>query len=138
MNNPWLFTIITALGFGGWPLVARYAGLPPITTSLVVSGSTFLFVLAAALSPMFKLDSAPSGLLMLGLLAGAINGIGFIAYTFLVSNQQWASVYIPITLTLMIAIIALGGVIFFQDSVSLNKVLGWTFAAIGIWLLTKG
>ena len=138
MSNPWFFTIVTAMGFGGWPLIVRAYPVPPIVASLGVSIGTLLFVSAAYGMPFFKFNSNDLNLtdIIFCVTAGFVNGIAFISYTWIVTNPSWAESYIPISLIFMIAFLALGGIVFFNDEISLRKIIGFCFGVISIYILT--
>lgn len=137
MNNPLVFTIIAALGFGGWPLIVRAYSLSPITTSLAVSGGTFVVVGSFAVLSLTKAGGIGTGALVPCLIAGVLNGVGFVAYTMLVSNSSWAASHVPVSIVLMIAVITLGGILWFHDAVSFQRIAGFCFGAISVYLLTR-
>lgn len=134
MNNPWILAVITGVGFS-WPLIARLSNISPIMTSLTLLGGTILTVLISL--PFFKTGNITTQPILWCIVAGVVNGIGFIAYAVIISKPQWAPVYIPISLVIMVIIITLGGVIFFKDPISLQKGAGIILGAFSIWLLTK-
>ncbi len=132
--NPWINAIITAIGFGGWPLMTRLSSASPLSTSIAVLVGTLVTLVVASLGMSV---SASPRTLIIPILAGILNGIGFIAYVLLNMNKQWAPMFVPISLILMIFVITIGGVIFYGDRLSLFKIVGTILALVAVWLMTK-
>ena len=114
MNNGLILCLMTAVGFGSWPMIARFAGTNNAWTGFMVMGFTAMM---SALFYRTELATIPTtkamGLLALG---GIANGIGMIAYTRLVTDQQFGmSSYAPAALTLMVVFVAVVGAIFFHE-----------------------
>ena len=82
-------------------------------------------------------DEIPlSRLIVFGLIAGAINGLGMLAYGRILSNNDWnISKYVPIVAVISIATAAIGAFVAFKEPVTLQKSLGLLFAAAAVWLL---
>lgn len=136
MNNGILLCIFTALGFGAWPLLARVARVNDAwATTIVLIVTTF----GVTLVQKGGLQNPPS-LMALGLLAlgGAANAVGMLAYGKLVADTQFqVSSLAPAALIGMIAVIAIGGIVFFHESLTWTKGSGICLALVGAWLLTK-
>lgn len=135
MNNPLVLTIITALGFS-WPLIARTSGASPYATSLAVTVVS-LFVLLAGVRFLHFGDLTTRGTLLISL-SGVMAGVALLAYATLVSNPTWdISQYVPMSLILMITIGAVGGMFFYGEVVTFQKIFGLCLAIIGCWLITR-
>ena len=134
-QNPFFLSLVAAIGFGGWPLAARAAGIPPFGIAVILSIGTVAAV--TAVGPiMFTWDSVSRKMVYIGLLAGVINGVSFLAYSRLVSNPAWdISVYVPLAIALMLIIPVIGGPLFFNESVTINKVLGVLAILVGVYLI---
>lgn len=134
-QNPFFLSLVAALGFGGWPLIARAVGIPPFGIAVILSIGTVAAVTAVG-PMMFTWSAVSRKMIYVGLIAGVINGISFLAYSKLIANTEWdISVYIPLVITLMLLIPVIGGPIFFGESISLNKALGVTSILIGVYLI---
>jgi len=135
LNNPMVLAAITAIGFGGWPLIVRNAGLSTIWLAILVSLGSFLAVMAG--SPTFNFGGTPSSrALMIGLFAGLLNGTAFLTYSKLIVSQEWnLSVYIPMVVGMMLLIPVIGGVTIFAEPITPSKTAGVIAILVGIWLL---
>lgn len=136
MNNGIVLCLVTALGFGAWPLIARWSGAGPAWTTTLVSCVTTITV--TCLQPP-QLAAMPTGkVASLLLAAGLINGIAWLAYGRLVADGELQiSRLAPAASTLMIAFLAIGGVIVFGEALTREKALGVACAMLAAWLLTK-
>ena len=134
-QNPFFLSLVTAIGFGGWPLVARAIGIPPFGIAVILSIGTVAAV--TAVGPlMFTWDTVSRKMVYIGLIAGAINGVSFLAYSRLVSSTEWdISTYVPIATALMLIIPVIGGPLFLNETLTMNKVVGTISILIGVYLL---
>jgi len=135
LQNPIFLSLIVAFGFGGWPLIARAAGLPPFGIAVILSIGTVAAV--TAVGPiMFTWDAVTKKVVYLGLLAGVINGVSFLAYSKLVSNPAWdISTYVPLAIALMLIVPVIGGPLFFGECLTGNKILGVAAILIGVYFI---
>ena len=136
MNNGLVLCLMTAVGFGSWPMIARFAGTNNAWTGFLVMGGT------AILSAVFyraELATIPnSKAVLLLILASIANGIGMIAYTRLVTDQRFGmSSYAPAALTLMVVFVTIVGALFFREAFPITKFLGLVLAVAGTWLMVK-
>ncbi|HAT68529.1 MAG: hypothetical protein A2481_02290 [Candidatus Yonathbacteria bacterium RIFOXYC2_FULL_47_9] len=134
-QNPFFLSLVTAIGFGGWPLVARAIGIPPFGIAVILSIGTVAAV--TAVGPlMFTWDTVSRKMVYIGLIAGAINGVSFLAYSRLVSSTEWdISTYVPIATALMLIIPVIGGPLFLNETLTMNKVVGTISILIGVYLI---
>jgi uncharacterized membrane protein len=132
INAALFYSIILALTFGFCPLIARLSGLTPGWTSAFLALGTLPIVVCG----FWYGGAVPAGRsLIIGLLAGVINGVGLMAYGKLTSGQFEISRFMPIALAIAPAIIAVGGWIFFHEPISLNKIIGIIAVVVAVWLL---
>ncbi len=131
----WIFSFLTALGFGGWPLVVRESSASPLATSIFVLIGTLVPLLVLTFSGMEISTSARS--LIRPLLAGMLNGAGFIAYILLCMKKEWAPTFVPISLVLMVLVVTIGGAIFYGDKLDAGKISGIILSLAAVWLLAK-
>ena len=65
--------------------------------------------------------------------AGIMLGLGMVAYSRLVSNQEWhVSVLVPIAADLITAVTAFGGFVFFNEDRNVTKIVGIVLIVAGI------
>lgn len=136
MNNGIVFCLVAGLGFGTWPLIARASEVGSAWITIIVICTTAITVLVSRVS---HLSAVPTGRAIgLLLVAGLLNGIGWLAYGRLVASGEFEiSRLAPAALILMIAIIAMGGVVIFGETLTREKSAGVLAAMLAAWLLTK-
>ena len=130
--------MMAAIGFGAWPLIARYASLGGSATALLISlGTLFPVVIGLKFLP-FAHAQMPIRAILIGLLAGAVNGAGFLAYSRIISNRDLDfSVYVPIMVLLSMFVTTAGSVILFGEKISLDKVIGLILMLLSIYFLSR-
>lgn len=136
MNNGLVLCLMTAVGFGSWPMISRFAGTNNAWTGFVVMGFTALF---CAVFYRTELAAVPTtrALLLLAL-AGVANGIGMIAYTRLVTDARFGmSSWVPASLAMMVVFVTVVGALLFKEPLPLTKMAGLVLACTGIWLMAK-
>lgn len=135
--SAWLSVAFVAVMWGGWPLVARVAGLSSIWVAIVgTSVGAVAVLLVSGLSGQIK-NLPDTKALLLGSIAGVMLGLGMFAYSKLVSNPEWEiSTLVPIAAGLITTLTAIGGVLFFGESIGLAKSIGLVCVVIGIALLS--
>lgn len=135
MNKPLLFSVISAFCFGFWPVISRFSRLGAPQVGIFVSLGTAMMVIAGMMAPASKLPWTLKNS-CLCLTAGLLNGIGILAYSRLVSEPSWdLSRYIPTVFGLTVAIATISGVIFFGETLPLQKLTGVALIIIAICLL---
>lgn len=136
MNNGLVLCLMTAVGFGSWPMIARFAGANNAWTGFLVMGGT---AIVSALFYRGELATVPnSRALTLLALGGIVNGVGAIAYTRLITDQQFGmSSWVPASLALMVVFVTIASTILFKEPFPITKILGLMLACAGIWLMVK-
>lgn len=125
---------IVALFWGGYPLVARTSGYGGALGTLVLSLAGLVPVAAATLWGGFAAQPSSGQLARLGV-AGAMMGIGLLAFNRLANGKLDASVSIPIVDTAMLLVSAVGALWFFEEPVTTQKLVGIALLVMGIVLL---
>jgi drug/metabolite transporter (DMT)-like permease len=123
-----------ALFWGGWPLVARSAGETGLPGALVMSIAQMAAIVLAMLATERSLPPASA----LGALAvaGAMMGMGLIAFNAAASSPLVeASTIIPILDTSMIIVAVIGGILFFGEALTVRKLIGIALLLSGILAL---
>lgn len=136
MNNPIYYCIFAALCFGGWPLLGRFSGLSSGWMSLLVASGTATLGLISIFTN--QTSGAPSArAIIIGLTAGAINGVGMLAYSKVIGWQgSDVSKILPIAMILTPMFAMAGALIFLGEPVSAKKLFGAGIACAGIYLLS--
>lgn len=125
---------VVGLFWGGYPLVVRAAG----ATSTI--GILILTVAAVLPIGIMAWQSGQGALathaIIKFIIAGTMMGIGLIAFNVAVTNPNIEiSNVIPIINTMMLIVTTIGGIWFFSESITLQKMIGIALLVIGIILL---
>jgi len=124
-----------ALLWGGWPLVSRTAGETGNVGSLVLVTTAVVPVLFSVWCGGGIFTPSGSSVIKLGI-AGLMMGTGLVMFSPVVESQLMeASTSIPIIDVLMISTTVIGGILFFNESVTVTKITGIALCVIGIFLL---
>lgn len=137
MNNPLVLSIAAGIFFGSWPLVARFANLSPFWVAFFIPFGTILLV-SLTWAPKFLTAASLSWrAVVVGLLAGAFNGLGMLFYGQVVSRADWdVSKYMPLVAIVSIAAAAVGAFAMFREPITPQKIAGLALAAVAVWLLS--
>lgn len=136
-SNAWFSVAFVAIMWGGWPLIARVSGLSSIWVSII--GLTVGAMAVGTISGTFnQIKSVPDlKALLVGGVAGVMLGLGMFAYSKLISNPEWEiSTLVPVAAGSITAITAIGGILFFGESIGLIKSVGLLCLVAGIALLS--
>lgn len=136
--NIFYLIAITAICWGGWPLLARLSNTdgaayaPVIIASAIVPTIYYLFVHAS--------PSAPASITIPSLVylipAGLMMGIGTISFSLVIqSTELGLSSSIPMINSTMIVVAVIGSVLLFGDNISFQKIAGIATILAGIYLL---
>lgn len=139
MLNNWLFLcILIGATWGLAPNIGRFSGLGGITMALLVSLGTTLTAFPVVFTPGFVVGT-PRGP-ALALAAGVTNGIGFVAFYWLVAGCNkglWqASNVLPMVFVLATVVSAFGAIFMHGEAMTIKKVVGLALACAAIWFLS--
>ncbi len=137
MNSTVIYSFTVAFTFAFWPIVTRFGKVPAIWTALLVNAGT----LVAVMIYYFYKDSSGTltgKMVLFGIVAGILNGVGFLVYSYLLSNPAVPASTVVILIDIMIPIIAVVlGVLFLKETISAYKIAGFFLSLIGIYLIVK-
>jgi len=120
--------------WGGWPLVARAAGEQGLTGALLLSVFSLLVVLAGSAVTPVTLPATPA--LATLAVAGVMMGLGLVAFNAATTSPLVeVSTVVPIIDTGMLLVSVVGGILFFDESVTVRKMVAVAFLVTGIVLL---
>jgi drug/metabolite transporter (DMT)-like permease len=161
LNNVFFLSVTTALFFGSYPLIIRKSGLPQAwivlmlgLSSLVIGSISLLLaksqtskqsaIILVALTTLIvlfivlKRTGMPAHkAIIIGLLASAWNGIGTFFYgQLLFLEKTQLSIGIPIMVSGMVLVTAIGGILLLGEPITLRKVTGICLAALAAYLLS--
>jgi len=129
---------LVALFWGGWPLVARSAGEGNPFYSLVLIGVALIPV-----ALMASFQSSKEMILATSLqtferlaFAGLMMGLGLVSFNTVVSNRQIEiSALVPVINVSMMMVTVIGGIWFFNESLTPAKIIGLICFGVGIILV---
>lgn len=134
MRIEYVWIGLTALCWGGYPLVSRSAGYGSARGALILMLAGLLPIgIMAARSAQAGWPSS-AGLIKL-LIAGVMMGVGLIAFHALASSSMDASVSIPIVDVAMLMVSAIGAMTLFSEPVTLQRLAGIALMLAGIALI---
>ncbi len=136
MIQIWIAIFMVAITWGGWPLIVRsagqvgYAGI--LTVTIFAVAPVLLASLQQGVASFHGFQMTWWKFVISGLLAGG----GFIFYNqALGSSKMEVSTVVPLINSMMIVVTVVGGILFFSETVTLQKVLGVVLLVGGIFLL---
>lgn len=140
MNNPLIFAIMAVIGFVGAPFVATQAGVSAMMMAFMLSvGSTMVLMVATWATGSYVQANTLAWFWML--CAGILQGLalfGFYGILDGAAHKLWdLSEWAPIILVVVPIGLSMGAVLFFQELVTLNKVIGTAFGCVAIYFLSK-
>jgi len=137
LKNPLILSLLAGFFFGLWPVVARNTGLGSFWIAFLIPLGTLLMVAFEAAPKIATTEWPVYRMLAFGVIAGAVNGLGMLAYGRILSNTNLnVSKYVPIVAVISIATAAVGAFVAFKEPVTQQKSLGLLFAVAAVWLLS--
>jgi drug/metabolite transporter (DMT)-like permease len=130
----WIWIALVAVFWGGYPLVARLSNFGGPLGSFMLAALSLGPIGAAVL---WSGDTAPPTRAQLWpiAIAGVMQGVGLLAFVRLATGKLEASVSIPISDVAMLMVTTVGAILFFQESITPQKLLGLGLLVVGIVLL---
>lgn len=142
MRNPLYIACFTAIMFGTWPIVTRFAQINPYWLGFILSSITALITFFVA---MYSNPVMPA-MYKIGIVAaaGILNGLGTLGFGTLISWQMTQggkidfSKYFAIIFALNLLIGTFGNIwLFKSDILSVSKMIGIAAIAAGIYFLNR-
>jgi drug/metabolite transporter (DMT)-like permease len=134
MSADWVCIALVAVFWGGYPLVARLSGFGGPWGSLVLGSVAILPIAGTALAAGGWERPARGDLWPL-LVAGLMQGVGLMAFVRVATGKLEASVAIPVSDVAMLIVTTVGAILFFQETLTAQKLAGLAFLVVGILLL---
>lgn len=134
-----LFAALSGFFFASWQLTSRAGSATPMVLNIgmIVGAFAASIFYGGFAMKQNEWQSLASTTIWLPLLCGALNGIGFIVYlTAMQKSPSLTAVSITSMMT-MIVLIAIGGMIFFAEPITKDKLLGVCAAILAVYLLSK-
>lgn len=134
MRSEYVWIALTALCWGGYPLVSRSADYGSARGALILmlAGLVPIGIMAARAGAAGWPTAAS---LIKLLIAGLMMGVGLIAFHALASSRMDASVSIPTVDVSMLIVSALGAIVVFSEPVTWQRVAGIALMLVGIVLI---
>ena len=134
MSADWVCIALVAVFWGGYQLVARLSGFGGPWGSLVLGSVAILPIAGTALAAGGWERPARGDLWPL-LVAGLMQGVGLMAFVRVATGKLEASVAIPVSDVAMLIVTTVGAILFFQETLTAQKLAGLAFLVVGILLL---
>ncbi|HEY4369841.1 MAG TPA: EamA family transporter [Steroidobacteraceae bacterium] len=135
MKFEYLCVAVVAVFWGGYPLVARSAGIGAPIGALVMTFSGLVTIAAATAWQGVAVRPSLSEFVKLGV-AGIMMGIGLLAFNAVANSRRFdASVSIPIMDTTMLLATVMAAIVFFGEPITVKKVAGIGLLLAGILVL---
>jgi drug/metabolite transporter (DMT)-like permease len=134
MSFDWVCIALVAVFWGGYPLVARLSGFGGPWGSLLLGAVAVLPIAGTALAAGGPARPTRAELWPL-LVAGLMQGVGLMAFVRVATGKLEASVSIPISDVAMLIVTTVGAILFFQETLTAQKLAGLACLVAGILLL---
>lgn len=133
MTKFFLYIALLAVCWGGWPLVVRSAGDIGFTSSLILMITALIPGMFAAF--VYGGIALPSISALVKLcIAGVMMGTGLIVFSHLIPGRD-VSTLVPVVSASTLLVVVVGGMYFFSESITPQKILGIVLLIGGIVLL---
>lgn len=141
MNNPLGLTIICVLVWCIWPSLAKVSKLQPATITIsicIVTAVTAVVMLYILGKPNFSQSLTTKGTAII-ILAGILNGIGMVMYSYLLSSGSGFDIskYVVMISSLMPVGTVLFAWIILGEHISMQKILSIVIIVVGVYFLQK-
>ena len=132
MRAEFIGIAVVALMWGGYPLIARSAGLGNALGTFILMTSGWVVIAAA--TAWQGIGSRPTASVVTKLtIAGAMMGLGLLAFNAVANSRRVdASVSIPIMDTAMLFVTVVAAIWFFAEPFTLRKGIGLALLLAGI------
>jgi drug/metabolite transporter (DMT)-like permease len=134
----WMILCLTVgLCWAGAPIIGRISQLSPWMMAGFVAVGTFIPIIPLLFWENYH--NLTTRQILLGLLAGVLNGIGLLAWYRLVTGSAqgfWnIGTVLPVAMILVCVILVFGGRIFFSEILTVQRILGLVLACGAIYCL---
>lgn len=141
MNNPLSLTIICVAVWCIWPSLAKISKLQPSTITFsicVVTAITAVIMLYVLGKPQLFKVATSKGIAVI-ILAGVLNGVGMVTYSYLLSSRSGFDIskYVVMISSLMPVGTVLFAWIILGEHISMQKVLSIVIIVVGVYFLQK-
>lgn len=136
MQGTFFYTLFIAFAFAFWPIMVRFGNIPAIWSAIIINASTTILAIAYL---FYKGNSVPNlKMFLIGIFAGLLNGVAFLIYTNLLSNNNMSASVIVTIITIMVPVfVTILGVLLFKEDITVYRVIGITLAILGVYFIYK-
>lgn len=125
--------LLPALGFGGWPVMARYAGTTAAWANVILMTITALCMLGYN-AGVLRTDPVDARQIAIMTVAALLNSAALVAFGVLILKHPQ---YIPIAQALMPVVTVVGSAILLGERITWNNGIGIALIAAGIYMVAK-
>jgi hypothetical protein len=134
---PYILCLLVGLGFAGWVLIIKWAGITSAWGTIIVM--TFA-TLTVAMFNAPTLPELPTPKQILYAIAGGtvFNGVALIAFNVIITNPLYADTNFPaIANVLFLAFLAMGWIALGDQEFNSDTVIGIVAACFGAYFLSR-
>lgn len=135
-----IFSILAGLAFGIWPFFMKKSGLTPMANAVVLTVVSLMVYLPFVILNPADLQAVNVLTVGFGLavVAGAMNGLGTIAFQKMVTNKEVAiATGVMLVILTQVVVTAVGERVLYGDLFTTKKVFGIAAAGAAVYLLTS-
>lgn len=122
-NNLFILAFVAGLCFAGWPIIMRGTNLDTIWVAILISFGASIFAITIAIGKKVVFPSPKE--LIIGILAGFINGLGFLLYSKIITTKSvQLSIALPLVAVTLVIFTAAAGFIIYKEPMTLKKAIG--------------
>jgi len=134
-NNIFVLAFVAGLCFAGWPIVMRGTNLDTIWVAILISFGASIFAVSIAIGKRVAIP--PTKELIIGILAGFINGLGFLLYSKIIATKSMQlSTALPLVAVALVIFVAVAGFIIYKEPMTLKKAIGLIGAITAVAFLS--
>ncbi len=127
--------LMPGVAFGVWPLIMRATGFGPLLSFSMLTFTSLMCIIPMTYFFSEAIPHAPKAVL-LGAIAGIINGIGCFIYLKLIASAGGElSKIIPLVTVLIVITSFLGAYFFYNEPITLKKIGGIVAVILAVILL---
>lgn len=143
MKNPLIMSLICALVWGLWPILANYSKASSVYISIVLTITTSIFSVvyfyARGENLLYVGENPDIKMFLLPMIAGILNGVGMVFYSQILSGGAGLNItkYVVIVTALIPVVTVVAGYFLLENKISKENILGLVLVLFGIYFVNK-
>lgn len=133
-----VYLLVAGVLFTAWPFVMRASGLPPLIAAFVLHVSSLFVFIPGMLRAGADLRTLLTVGVLLGVLAGVMNGLGHLAFQQMIALKSVELSRMTLVLVAIQIIVGIvGGKFAYGEALTAEKIIGAILILGGIALVTR-